>query len=157
MSAVIDIRETGADSVEEMMVTMNLAFDPAYGEAWTTGQSLAMLDLPGVWLSLARVDGEPAGFTLSRIVADEAELLLLAVAPAFRRRGVGSALIERTFEISRNRKAFRIFLEVRHNNPALQLYLASQFTIVGRRQGYYRGKDNQLYDALTLSCLLNLA
>ncbi len=155
MTQLIEIREVGAEAIDEVMATMELAFDPAYGEAWTKGQSLAMLDLPGVWISLARYEGEPAGFALSRIVADEAELLLLAVTPRYRGHGIGSALIEKTCGISRDRKAFRVFLEVRHNNPALQLYLASNFSIVGRRQGYYRGKDNQLHDALTLSCLLN--
>ena len=153
----IDIREARADAIDEMMVTMNRAFDPAYGEAWTAAQSLTMLDLPGVWLSLARFDGEPAGFALNRIVADEAELLLLAVASPFRRKGVASALIDRTRQLAREQKAFRIFLEVRHNNPAMQLYEACGFTVVGRRPGYYRGKDNLLYDAMTLSCLLDRA
>jgi len=155
MTSTIDIRETGADGVDEMMLTMSQAFDPAFGEAWTAPQSLTMLALPGVWLSLARCDGEPAGFALCRIVADEAELLLLAVAAPFRRKGVASALIERSRSIASERKAFRIFLEVRHGNPAMQLYQSCGFTVIGCRTGYYRGLDNRLHDAMTLSSLLD--
>jgi len=155
VTASIEIREAGRDAIEEMMSTMNQAFDPAYGEAWTASQTLTMLALPGVWLLLARVGGMPAGFALSRVIADEAELLLLAVASPFRRRGVGSALIDRTRNLARAQNAFRIFLEVRHNNPALQLYKNCGFAVVGRRPGYYRGKDNLLYDAITLSSLID--
>lgn len=157
MMAAITIEEVGSAGIDEMMLTMNHAFDPAFGEAWTAPQALTMLDLPGVWLSLARYEGQPAGFALNRIVADEAELLLLAVASSYRRKGVGSALIERSRAIARDRKAFRMFLEVRHNNPAMQLYQSCGFTVVGRRSGYYRGKDNLLYDAMTLSSLLDQA
>jgi ribosomal-protein-alanine N-acetyltransferase len=155
MTSPITIRDVGAEGVEEAMLTMRDAFDPAYGEAWTAPQTLTMLDLPGVWLSLARYDGQPAGFALNRIVADEAELLLLAVASPYRRKGLGSALIEHSCAIARERKAFRIFLEVRHNNPALQLYESCGFTVVGRRSGYYRDQNNHLHDAMTLSCLLD--
>jgi [ribosomal protein S18]-alanine N-acetyltransferase len=68
---------------------MAAAFDPRYGEAWSHGQVLGILAMPGVRLTLAYADDEPAGFSLVRTVLDEAELLLLAVAPTHRRRGVG--------------------------------------------------------------------
>lgn len=147
----IDIEEAGIAGLEIVMPIMNQAFDPGYGEAWTESQTLSMLALPGVWLSIARIDGEPAGFALSRLIADEAELLLLAVASSFRRYGVGLALIERTRLITRQRNGFGLHLEVRHNNPAIKLYDKAGFRVVGRRPGYYRGIDGQVHDALTLS------
>jgi ribosomal-protein-alanine N-acetyltransferase len=136
------------------MLVMNEAFDPGYGESWTEPQTVSMLALPGVWLSVAWVDNRPAGFALNRIIADEAELLLLAVSPAFRRMGVATALIERSRMMTRLRKGFRLHLEVRHNNPAIELYRKAGFILVGRRPGYYRGIDGQIHDALTLSCSL---
>jgi ribosomal-protein-alanine N-acetyltransferase len=154
MSADIQIEEAGITALDAVMPIMNQAFDPGYGEAWTEAQTLSMLALPGVWLSLARIDGDPAGFALNRIVADEAELLLLAVSPQFRRLGVGMALIERSRMITRKRNGFRLHLEVRHNNPAIELYSKAGFRLVGRRPGYYRGNDGQIHDALTLSCSL---
>lgn len=150
----ISIEEVGAEAIEAVMAVMNVAFDPGYGEAWTEPQTLSMLTMPGIWLSLALVDGRPAGFALNRIIADEAELLLLAVAPASRRQGVGMALIERCRNQAQRRHGVRLHLEVRHNNPAIQLYNKAGFALAGRRAGYYRGNDGQLYDALTLSCIL---
>lgn len=154
MNDRIDIREAGVEALDEMMLTMNDAFDPGFGEAWTASQSLSMLGLPGVWLSLARCDGEPAGFALNRIAADEVELLLLAVRPAHRRMGIGLQLIEQTRDLARQQQASKIHLEVRHNNPALQLYVNAGFMLAGRRSGYYRGRDGASYDALTLCCVL---
>ncbi|RYE57879.1 MAG: ribosomal-protein-alanine acetyltransferase, partial [Rhizobiaceae bacterium] len=42
-----------------------------------------------------------------------------------------------------------------HNNPAIKLYDKAGFRVVGRRPGYYRGIDGQIYDALTLSISLD--
>ncbi len=154
MTARIEIREAGVEAIDEMMATMSQAFDPGYGEAWNASQSLSMLGLPGVWLSLARVGDQPAGFTLNRATFDETELLLLAVAPSFRRQGVGNHLVRRTMELSLIRNVNRVHLEVRHNNPALDLYIQAGFRVVGRRPGYYRGVNGEVHDALTLSCSL---
>ncbi|MET0373908.1 MAG: GNAT family N-acetyltransferase [Rhizorhabdus sp.] len=151
----ISIDEVGTEALDPVMAVMNTAFDPGFGEAWTEPQTLAMLAMPGVWLSLAQVDGRPAGFALNRIIVDEAELLLLAVAPFNRRQGVGLALIERSRSQTLLRNGSRLHLEVRHNNPAIELYKKAGFTTAGRRPAYYRGNDGQLYDALTLSCVLD--
>lgn len=150
MTAAV-IREVGPEGVDEAMVVMTEAFDPGYREAWTAGQCLSMLSLPGVWLSLATVEGQPAGFALNRVIADEAELLLLAVRSSYRRQGVGSALIGRSLTLSRERGADKLHLEVRHNNPAFQLYIKCGFRIAGRRPGYYQGEDGRNHDAVTLS------
>lgn len=148
------LRESGVDSLDEMMATMGEAFDPAYGEAWTIGQCAGVFGLPGVWASFAQVDGEAAGFALTRIVLDEAELLLLGVRPSMRRLGIGQALLSRSIEMARNRGAERMHLEVRSGNSAIRLYATTGFSEIGRRSKYYRGQDGQLFDALTLSLSL---
>ena len=115
------------------------AFDAKYGEAWTRSQCLGVLSLPGVWLTLARIDGEVAGIALARVAADEAELLLIAVLPAERGRGVGAALLRATMGEAAARGAVRLHLEVRAGNPAVRLYGATGFTKVGERRNYYHG------------------
>ena len=84
---LIDLRGGTVADIAEVEAVMAAAFDPRWGEAWTRGQVLGVMAMPGVWLTLAEIDGAPAGFTLARAVLDEAELLLLAVAPQTRRRG----------------------------------------------------------------------
>jgi [ribosomal protein S18]-alanine N-acetyltransferase len=152
--SAIEIARGGAEHLDEAMVTMREAFDPAYGEAWTHAQCSGILGLAGVWLYLARIDGRPAGFALARAILDEAELLLLAVPPASRRRGVGRAMLDAVADEARRRGAIRLHLEMRENNDAIALYRSAGFEEVGRRARYYRGNDGQSFDAITLACPL---
>lgn len=140
-----------AHHLDEVMPIMTTAFSPDFGEAWTRSQCAGILPMAGVAMFLAR---DPAsqvthGFSLLRAVADEAELLLIAVAPAERRRGVGRALIDHFVGHARECGATRLHLEVRDGNDAIALYQSAGFEVAGRRRNYYRGADGQ-HDALTL-------
>jgi ribosomal-protein-alanine N-acetyltransferase len=130
---------------------MTEAFDPRFGEAWTPSQCLGMLALPGVWFTLAWIDGEPVGFALARAVLDESELLLLAIHPKRRRRGIGRALLRSAIADARSRGATMMHLEVRANNDAVALYRNEGFRKIGERRGYYRGSDDKIFDAHTFS------
>ncbi|WP_404710577.1 GNAT family N-acetyltransferase [Sphingomonas sp. MMS24-J13] len=155
MTTPIHLREGGSDDIGALMRVMVRAFDPAFGEAWNRGQCLGIMSLPDVWLSFAEAteDGvsQPVGFALSRLLMDEAELLLLAVDPDWRQRGVASALIDRTAMNAAARGAHRLLLEVRDGNQALCLYQRQGFGQIGRRRDYYRGGDGSTHDALTLA------
>ncbi len=141
-----------ATDLPAVVAVMQDAFDPRFGEAWTYAQCAGLLPMPGVWLTLARdADGELLGFSLSRIVLDEAELLLLAVSHAAQGHGIGRTLMRHFEADAAARGANRLHLEVREGNTALNLYNSSGFTLVGRRPRYYSGADGQLYDALSLS------
>jgi ribosomal-protein-alanine N-acetyltransferase len=131
-----------------VMRVMDAAFDPAFGEAWTRSQCAGILSLPGVRLLLS-ADG--AGFALARTIYDEAELLLLAVAPDRRRAGLGWALLDAVADDARTAGANRLHLEMRAGNPAAALYAHAGFVEVGRRRNYYRGRDGALLDAITLA------
>ena len=145
------LRQGGHADVGEVMTTMAEAFAPQFGEAWTAAQCAGILPLPGVSLILAKTGASPAGFALARVIAGEAELLLLAVRPRYRRGGVAAALLEATIDFARRAGADHIHLEMRDGNPALTLYRAHGFLQVGRRPRYYRGADGRVLDALTLS------
>jgi ribosomal-protein-alanine N-acetyltransferase len=136
------------DTVDALMAQ---AFDPRYGEAWTRGQCLGVLAMPGVRLLLAWLDDEPAGFAMTRTVLDEIELLLLATTPKHRRRGVGATLLRAVIAEAQAEGTTRMHLEVRAGNDAVQLYLAQGFAKVGERRGYYRGRLGHLHDAHTYS------
>lgn len=147
----------GGDARDVALVDtiMAEAFDPAYGEAWTRGQCLGVLALPGVRLTLAFVDDGPAGFAMIRAVADEAELLLLAVDPVHRRRGVGTALLRAVEAECTAIGVAKLHLEVRAGNAAVRLYTAHGFAKVGERRAYYRGRAGTAYDAHTYSRALS--
>ncbi len=145
----VTLRTGDARDVAIVDTLMAAAFDPRFGEAWTRNQCLGVLAMPGVRLTLALVDDEPAGFAMVRSVADEAELLLLAVDPAYRRRGVGTALLRAVIAEAQAGGIVDLHLEVRSGNDAVKLYTAQGFAKVGERRSYYRGRTGQVYDAHT--------
>jgi [ribosomal protein S18]-alanine N-acetyltransferase len=146
------------DALDGIMAVMEAAFDPAYGEAWNRRQVGDALTLPHTHFVLLAADGQSpqdaadaAGFTMSRRIADEEELLLIAVAPWARRRGLGHALMRQFLAQSASEGVTRQFLEMRAGNPAEALYLAHGFIQVGRRPNYYRSGNLGPFDALTYS------
>jgi ribosomal-protein-alanine N-acetyltransferase len=147
----VALRDGDERDIDVLMQVMNNAFDPMFGEAWNAGQCLGILSLPDVWLVFAEEEERTVGFALSRLLMDEAELLLLAVEPLARGHGVGRALIERTVGIAVDKGAHRLLLEVRDGNHALNLYRDTGFDEIGRRRDYYRGFDGTTRDALTLA------
>jgi ribosomal-protein-alanine N-acetyltransferase len=149
--AAIETSVGGLSDLEAVMEVMNDSFEPCYGEAWTAPQCAGLLPMPGVWLTLARQGEDVVGFALGRIVAREAELLLLAVKAKAQGRGIGKQLLEIFINASTERGAERLHLEVREGNHAVNLYERCGFTQVGRRRNYYSGRDSQIYDALTLA------
>lgn len=146
------IVEGSAADLDDVMVAMAEAFDPRFGEAWTEPQCLGILGMPGTWLLVAREKERPMGFALARTIGDEGELLLLAVRPRFRGRGIGKALLDRIIADARGRGVRMLHLEVRAENEAIQLYSESGFTQVGVRRDYYRGRDGDTFDALSFNC-----
>ena len=139
------------------MRVMETAFDPVFGEAWNRRQISDALVLPSTHALLvdgngALTDGsesEPAGFVLSRHAADEEELLLIAVMPQYRARGLGQALIDALFEAAASRGVANVFLEMRRGNPAVHLYHKVGFEPVGERPNYYKTTDGTRIDAIT--------
>jgi [ribosomal protein S18]-alanine N-acetyltransferase len=146
------------DDLDRIMAVMEAAFDPAFGEAWTRGQVGDALVMPNTRYLLAGPDGQPpregepaAGFVLSRGAADEEELLLIAVDPGQRGRGIGSALLKRFISDACARGMTRLFLEMRDGNKAEALYRRHGFESVGRRRHYYRRGSTGPLDAITFA------
>lgn len=150
MTGTVDIEMGDFHDVDQIMPVMDAAFDPAFGEAWTAGQCLAMLTIPGSRLLIARTGGTIAGFALTRTIMDESELLMIATHPDHRRQGVGRTLTQAVIEDVAKNGSKLVFLEVREGNPALSLYSDVGFLQVGRREKYYRGKTGEYFNALTL-------
>ena len=90
-------------------------------------------------LRVAEDNGRVSGLIVFRIIADEAEILNLAVEPRRRREGIASRLIEDAVAASRAAGVRTIFLEVRESNEgARHLYARMGFTENARRPKYYR-------------------
>lgn len=145
----VKLAEGGADDLDTVMQVMTSAFSDRYGEAWTRSQCAGILPMSGVRLILARDGSAVVGFSLYRTIAGDAELLLLAVAPAAQKRGSGRRLLEHFIEDAKKNGAEQVHLEVREGNPAIGLYEAAGFVQSNRRRNYYQGCDGDRFDALT--------
>ncbi|WP_068073650.1 GNAT family N-acetyltransferase [Novosphingobium lentum] len=154
---------TVQDDIDRIMHVMTDAFDPAFGEAWNRRQIGDALILPATHYGLIFGDGsigaddadDVAGFFLSRAVLDEEELLLFAIAPPFRHRGLGHRLLDHFIAQARDRGMQRLFLEMRKDNPAGQLYYRHGFRPVGIRPAYYRTPSGIRLDAVSQELVLN--
>jgi ribosomal-protein-alanine N-acetyltransferase len=92
------------------------------------------------------------GFAMLRLVADEAELITIAVDPKWRRKGLAAALLRAAFDDLLMSRARKMFLEVAADNAsALALYRRHGFAEIGRRDGYYPRPDGKPATALVMS------
>lgn len=116
-----------------------------HDRGWTAAEFTALLASPHVTLHCRE-----QGFALHRTVADESELLTLAVHPAHRRTGTGGMLIADWLAHAHSRAA-TAFLEVAaDNDAALSLYHAAGLVAVARRPGYYRRLSGVCVDAVVM-------
>lgn len=149
------------DTLDAVMAVMEASFDPHWREAWTRAQVSDSLAMPSTFVLLIDetgapvVNGPPAGFALSRQALDEEELLLVAVHPEARGRGLGARLLETYIAAARRRGVRRIFLEMRANNPAHSLYRRCGFMPIGTRPRYYLAADGRAIDAITFALRLD--
>jgi ribosomal-protein-alanine N-acetyltransferase len=101
--------------------------------------------------ALDPVSGRLQGFVLSRLAADEAEILTIAVEAARQGKGVGRALLSENLRQAANAGAKAMFLEVAKDNAsALALYERFGFVEVGARAGYYRRADGTRATAIVM-------
>lgn len=122
----------------------------AFDTPWSVTAFSDLLDQAGVF-AVETADG----FILMRAVADEAEILTLAVHPDARRGGQGVRLVAEGAALASVRGADRIFLEVAEDNVAARsLYRRTGFVETGRRPRYYSRSDGSRVDALLFT--LNL-
>ena len=92
-------------------------------------------------LWLCAMDGDTiAGYVGSQTVLGEADMMNLAVSPAYRRQGLGRALVLALCESLRQKmQATVLTLEVRDSNaPAAALYASLGFAQIGLRKNYYQ-------------------
>jgi ribosomal-protein-alanine N-acetyltransferase len=132
------IRAIAASDLERVLT---LAARSPEAAPWTRGdyERACRGDLDG-WVAALGKNEERhlVGFLVARRMADEMEILNLAVEEALRRRGVASSLLEAALAFGRVRGARRVFLEVRASNAgAIAFYERQGFALAGRRPGYY--------------------
>lgn len=109
-----------------------------FSDPWSENSVRGELDNPlSLWL--VALDGDTVvGYVGSQTVLDEADLMNVAVAPDWRKRGVAQALLHALQMRLLHNGVRSITLEVRDSNePAIRLYEKLGYVQVGCRRGYY--------------------
>lgn len=123
-----------------------------FAEFWGTSAIARFLTESITVSAVARCGAAVVGFALCRLAADECEVLTCAVAPVFRRSGIGRSILEAAFGEAVCRGARRAFLEVAaDNDAAIALYAGRGLRTVGRRRRYYWRAGDADVDALIMS------
>jgi [ribosomal protein S18]-alanine N-acetyltransferase len=111
---------------------------------WPPGAFETELANAGARCWVAEAGGQVAAVLVLWRVLDEAHIATLAVHPEFRRRGIGSQLLQAGMDAAYAEGARIYHLEVRSGNAlAQELYQGFSFEVVGRRPKYYKdtGED----------------
>lgn len=122
-------------------------------EAWDSGALATVLAMTGTESRVASSEAaEICGFLITQCLGEDAEILTLGVAPAWRRQGIAHELLADFFARARQAGATRVVLEVAADNAAaLALYQSLGFARQGTRPNYYRRAAGPAMDAWRLS------
>ena len=125
--------------------------ESSFSSPWTRAGFVHELQNPHSYSTIAERAGEVLGYLCSWHVADEVQILNIAVQTNSRRQGVAERLLRHVLEAGQRRGAQSANLEVRRGNlPARQLYEKFGFREVAVRRGYYADGE----DALLMVCPL---
>jgi ribosomal-protein-alanine N-acetyltransferase len=142
------LRAVGALDAEVIAALHGESFEH---EPWSTRAVAEILALPGAFGYLAERERQPAGFALALAVADDCEILSIAVRPTSRRRGLGRALLRAALQRARSLGSKTAYLEVAEDDPQAQaFYHREGFCTCGRRSGYYARNADTAVAAMVL-------
>ena len=123
----------------------------SFHQGWGEDEFERMLSERNTLIHRLRMGRKIVGFSASRIGADEAEILSIAVAEAYRGRGLSIGLLSTHLGHLAGRGVRRVFLEVEENNqPARRLYERAGFSVIGRRERYYKHSGGEAMNALVM-------
>jgi [ribosomal protein S18]-alanine N-acetyltransferase len=123
----------------------------SFHRGWGEGEFETMLAERNTFAQRLMQGRAPIGFIISRMAADEAEILSVAVASNQRGRGYSRDLLASHLGHLAGYGIRRVFLEVEENNaPAVRLYTRAGFQTVGRREQYYRDATGTKLNALVM-------
>jgi ribosomal-protein-alanine N-acetyltransferase len=123
----------------------------SFHRGWGEGEFEDMLSQRNTLVHRLRLRSKFIGFAVSRIAADEAEILSIAIAPGHRGRGLSRQLLLTHLGYLAGRGVRTVFLEVEENNlPARRLYDRAGFAVAGRRERYYREAGGEQLNALVM-------
>ena len=148
--AEIEITEVGAAHAD----VLTAIHAQSFVKAWPAAELSGIIAMPGTQAMLAckaSGDKSPCGFIIFRQAAQEAEIITIAIAPAARRRQIGTSLLDAAMTRLRAHGCTEFHLEVdESSDSAMAFYQALGFVVSGHRKNYYKQPDGTRADAILM-------
>ena len=123
----------------------------SFHRGWGESEFETMLTERNTLVHRLKLGRKVIGFAVSRMAADEAEILSVAIDASQRGRGLSRNLLLTHLGHLAGRGVRTVFLEVEENNqPARRLYEWGGFSVVGRRERYYQQPGGEQLNALLM-------
>ena len=120
-----------------------------FSDPWSSGMMESSLKDKNQQVFVIEESGKILGYGAVMMVLDECEILRIAVSGSFRRKGLGSRLLDEMIAFGKTGGSRLFYLEVRASNTAaVKLYKKKGFKETGRRKNYY---TNPTEDAVLMS------
>jgi ribosomal-protein-alanine N-acetyltransferase len=141
------VEPAGLRDATRLAVLHGASFHRGWGEA----EFEDLLSQRNTLVHRLRLGSKIIGFSVSRVAADEAEILSIAIAPGHRGSGLSRQLLLTHLGHLAGRGVRTVFLEVEENNqPARRLYDRAGFAVAGRRERYYQEPGGKQLNALVM-------
>jgi len=149
MSWLSELLGTGTPVIEPATIRdaprLSQLHGTSFHRGWGESEFERMLAERNTLVQRLRLGRKIIGFAVSRMGADEAEILSIAIDAGHRGKGFSRNLLLTHLGHLAGYGVRSIFLEVEENNhPARRLYQWAGFAVVGRRERYYQQDGEQL-------------
>lgn len=138
----MEIRKMSQHDLEQIANLEKMCFS----DPWSVPMLEPELTNPLSYWFVAVQNGQLIGYVGSQAVMDAADMMNIAVHPAYRRQGIAELLVNALISELQALAVQSLALEVRvSNTPAIQLYKKLGFEKIGLRPGYYRNPKEDAY------------
>ena len=138
----IEVREMRYEDLDGVMEIENACFSVPWTRESMQGELFSLMK----YYYVALIDDKIAGYGGMWHVVTEGHITNIAVSPQFRRRGAGSAIVERLMQTAKEQEMLGVTLEVRVSNEAAKkLYEKHGFVVTGERKKYYTDNNEDAF------------
>lgn len=143
MNTNLIIRRAKRSDIDQIAHLSRLEIEGGLNWSWTPKRLLRYCALASTNAYVAEIDGKFAGFSIASLGDVRAHLVLLAVEPRYRKRGVGLELLNWQITAAQTAGLTDMSLEVRVANRVAQLFYASVgFMRIRLLPNYYCGVED---------------
>lgn len=136
------LRTCSVNNLTRLLRIENRCFD----NPWTINMLVSEILNPDTHFLCLWKDDEMIGYISIWLVIDTANINNIAIDKPFQNKGYGSYLLTKSIEALKTEDIKEVTLEVRQSNePAINLYKANGFDIIGTRKEYYRKPTEDAY------------